>query len=145
MNPFNAPGIPPEEEKRLQAKVKRLQQLARRIDRGYARRNYRGILAMETEAERLEEELEALYHYYMEDDAASEGHSVDELLLATYRSPERFGSRQDWLDNMKETLRLALHPYTPDLPISDQEILNIAQDLDLRRRDLLARYRKRTP
>lgn len=138
--------IPPREWKRVLEKIRRLETLARQIDRGYARGRFKGIEEKEVEAERLEEELSALHDVYADASDApwtvGEGYSLDELLIMTYLKPEQFADRGSWLENMKENVRLMVEPYNPALPISDFQILEIAQAAVAQRQDLLARYKR---
>lgn len=138
--------IPPREWKKIEKKIKRLQVLIQQIDRKYALRSFKNIEKMEMEAEALEEELSALHDVYSDASDApqhvGEGYSLDELLIMIYQEPERFTDRRAWLENMKETLRLMIEPYNPKMPITDEQILEIAQAAVAQRQALIARYKR---
>jgi hypothetical protein len=138
--------VPPREWKKIRSKIDRLKSLSRQIDRGYARRRFKNIEKKEVEAERLEEELAALHDIYSDASDApwtvGEGYSLEELLIMTYMSPERFADRSAWLNNMKENVRLMVQPYQTDLPISDEQVLEIAEESFHERQALIQRYKK---
>lgn len=138
--------IPPKEWKKILPKIHRLETLIQQIDRKYALRRFRNIEKMEVEAERLQEELIALHDVYSDASDApwfvGEGNSLDELLIMIYRTPELFTDRAGWLENMKENVRLMIEPYNPHLPISDEQILEIAQNAVAQREALIARYKR---
>lgn len=138
--------VPPKEWKKILAKIHRLQSLSLQIDRKYALRRFKNIEKMEMEAEGLEEELSALHDVYSDASDApwimGEGYSLSELLIMVYLEPERFTDRNAWLENMKENVRLMIEPYNPHLPISDQQILEIAQNAVAQRQALVARYKR---
>jgi hypothetical protein len=135
--------IPPQEWAWISKKVRRLEKLIREIDLGYETGRFGGIEEKEVEAERLEEELSALHDFYIESPGeVGEGHSVDEFLISTYLMPERFVDRAGWIENMRESIRMSVTPYDPDVRIPDRDVLEIAKEAVLRRRELIARYRK---
>lgn len=138
--------VPPKEWKKILSKIHRLETLIRQIDRGYAQGRFKGIEEKEVEAERLEEELSALHDIYTDASDApwtmGEGYSLDELLIMTYLSPEKFSDLTGWLENMKENVRLMVEPYNPVLPISDGQILEIARDAVAQRQSLITRYKR---
>lgn len=138
--------IPPKEWKKVQKKIVKLEKLVQEIDRGYARGRFKGIEEKEVEAERLQEELIALHDIYSDASDApwivGEGSSLAELLIGTYLSPERFADRAGWLENMKENVRLMIEPYNPSLAITDEQILEIAEDVLGRHRALVSRYKR---
>lgn len=137
--------IPPKEWKKILPKIKRLDVLIKQIDQNYASGRFRNIDKMEVEAERLEEELSALYDVYSDASDApwfvGDGHSLSELLIMTYLTPKDFSDRTGWLENMKENVRLMIEPYNPRLPISDDQILEIAQDAVTQRQALIQKYK----
>jgi hypothetical protein len=137
--------VPPKEWKKILAKIRRLQSLSLQIDRKYALRRFKGIEKMEMEAEGLEEELSALHDVYTDASDSppyvGEGYSLSEILIAVYLEPERFSDRSAWLENMKENVRLMIEPYNSHLPISDEQILEIAQNAVAQRQALIKRYK----
>lgn len=137
--------VPPKEWKKILAKIHRLRKLSAEIDRKYALGRLKNIYKLEMEVEALEEELSALHDVYTDASDApwfvGEGYSLNEILIATYLTPERFADRSAWLENMKENVRLMVEPYNPALPISDEQILEIAQDAVKQRQDLIKRYK----
>lgn len=138
--------VPPREWKKILAKINRLKSLSLQIDRKYALRSFKNIEKMEMEAEGLEEELSALHDVYTDASDApwimGEGYSLSELLIAVYLTPDRFSDRSAWLDNMKANVRLMIEPYNPHLPISDEQVLEIAQDAIAQRQALIKRYKR---
>lgn len=138
--------IPPKEWKKILPKIHRLETLIHQIDRKYALRRFRNIEKMEVEAERLQEELIALHDVYADASDSpwhvGDGYSLDELLIMIYLTPERFGDRSAWLENMKENLRLMIEPYNPRMPISDEQILEIAKTAVAQRQALISRYKR---
>lgn len=138
--------VPPKEWKKVLAKINRLKNLSVQIDRKYALRRLKNIGRMEMEAEALEEELSALHDVYSDASDApwivGEGYSLSELLIMIYLEPDRFVDRSAWLENMKETVRLMIEPYNPNLPISDEQVLEIAKDAVTQRQALINRYKR---
>jgi hypothetical protein len=138
--------VPPREWKKILAKINRLKSLSVQIDWKYALRSFKGIEKMEMEAEGLEEELSALHDVYTDASDApwimGEGYSLSEILILTYLEPDRFSDRSSWLENMKENVRLMVEPYNPHLPISDEQVLEIAQDAIAQRQALIKRYKR---
>lgn len=137
--------IPPREWKKIKEKIFLLKRLSKEIDRAYATGRLRGVEEKEVMAERLEEELSALHDFYSDASDApwivGEGYSLDEILIATYTHPETFADRSSWIENMKENIRLMVQPYNPNLPISDEQALEIAKDAYTVRKALVGRYR----
>lgn len=135
--------IPPKDLARVMRKVRRFERLAQEIDLAYERGRFAGLEEKEEEAERLQEELAALFDLYMESPEEQDPGSLDELLIQTYLHPELFVDRSGWIENMRETIRMSVSPYDPDLHPSDKDVLAIAEEAVRRRRELISRYRKR--
>lgn len=138
--------IPPREWRKILSKIRRLEKLKKQIDRDYARERFAGIEEKEVEAERLEEELSALYDLYSDASDApwnvGEGYSLDEILIMTYLHPEAFSDRESWIGNMKENIRLLVQPYDPSRIIPDDLVLSIAEEAVKERKALIERYER---
>lgn len=138
--------VPPKEWRKILAMIRRLGKLTKQIDRDYARERFAGIEEKEVLAERLEEELSALHEVYSDASDApwnmGEGYSLDEILIMTYLNPSQFASREDWIWNMRENIRLLIEPYDPKRIIPDELVLSLAEEAVQQRKALIERYRQ---
>lgn len=137
--------IPPRELRRIKALAEEYDALAVEIDRRYEAGKVKGIEDLEERAEQLLEELSGLYDYYYSegDPNEGEGFSIEERIISVWNKMDSFDSREDWISNMRESIRQAVYEGSKVfVNPTDEQVLAIAEDVVRRREALFRRYKQ---
>lgn len=134
--------IPPREMPRVEAMAREYEALAAEIDRRYEAGKTQGIEDLEERAERLLENLVALYDVYVETEDVGEDVSVEEQLAWTWYNPQVFFDRESWIANMRDAIETAALEEGRVIHPTDEEILAAAQDAAERKAALVERYKR---